>query len=181
METFFVLLAICAGNSPVTGEFPAQRPVTRSFDVFFDLCLNKWLSKQLWGWWVEMPSHHDNVNAMRKVRFETMMLLEGIRSGRCIYILSCCSGGLYWYYYLATLSLKVMMQADQSKAQQNYVHIRDHFVYAPSQWETMLQCNVVSRCLGAHIKQSLPYFMHHTLMVKWRLKVLSFLLHNNHS
>ena len=40
------LLAICAGNSPVTGEFPAQRPVTRSFDIFFDLRLNKRLSKQ---------------------------------------------------------------------------------------------------------------------------------------
>ena len=39
------LLAICAGNSPVTGEFPTQRPVTRSFDVCFDLCLNKRLSK----------------------------------------------------------------------------------------------------------------------------------------
>ena len=39
------------GNSPVTGEFPAQRPVTRSFDVFFDLRLNKRLSKQRWGWW----------------------------------------------------------------------------------------------------------------------------------
>ena len=37
METFSALLAICAGNSPVPGEFPAQRPVTRSFDVFFDL------------------------------------------------------------------------------------------------------------------------------------------------
>ena len=34
-----------------TGEFPAQRPVTRSFDVFFDLRLNKRLSKQSWGWW----------------------------------------------------------------------------------------------------------------------------------
>ena len=34
------------GDSPVTGEFPAQRPVTRSFDVFFDLRLNKRLSKQ---------------------------------------------------------------------------------------------------------------------------------------
>ena len=40
------LLAICAGNSPVTGEFPAQRAVMRSFDVFFDLCLNKRLGKQ---------------------------------------------------------------------------------------------------------------------------------------
>ena len=37
METFSALLAICAGNSPVSGEFPAQRPVTRSFGVFFDV------------------------------------------------------------------------------------------------------------------------------------------------
>ena len=37
METFSALLAICAGNSPVPGEFPAQWPVTRSFDIFFDL------------------------------------------------------------------------------------------------------------------------------------------------
>ena len=42
-------------NSPVTGEFPAQRPVTRSFDVSFDLRLNKRLSKQSWGWWFETP------------------------------------------------------------------------------------------------------------------------------
>ena len=51
METFSALLAICVGNSPVPGEFPAQRPVTQSFDVFFDLRLNKRLSKQSWGWW----------------------------------------------------------------------------------------------------------------------------------
>ena len=57
METFSALLAICAGNSPVPGEFPTQRPVTRSFDVFFDLRLNKRLSKQWWGWWFETPSH----------------------------------------------------------------------------------------------------------------------------
>ena len=41
MEICSALLAICAGNSPVPGEFPAQRPVTRSFDVFFDLRLKK--------------------------------------------------------------------------------------------------------------------------------------------
>ena len=38
METFPALLALCAGNSPAAGEFLAQRPVTRSVDVFFDLC-----------------------------------------------------------------------------------------------------------------------------------------------
>ena len=41
MQTFSALLAFCAGNSPVTGEFPAQKPVTRNFDVFFDLHLNQ--------------------------------------------------------------------------------------------------------------------------------------------
>ena len=56
MESFSAQLALCAGNSPATGEFPAQRPVTRSFDVFFYLCLNKRLSKQSWGWWFETPS-----------------------------------------------------------------------------------------------------------------------------
>ena len=70
------LLAICAGNSPVTGEFPAQRPVTRSFDVFFDLRLNGRLTKQSWGWWFETPPRplwrHSNAFA----------LLFG--SGKCI-------------------------------------------------------------------------------------------------
>ena len=56
MDTFSVLLAICAGNSSLTGDFPSQRPVTRSFDIFFDLSMNKRLSKQLWGWWFETPS-----------------------------------------------------------------------------------------------------------------------------
>ena len=37
------------------GEFPTQRPVMRSFDVFFELRLNKHLSKQPWGWWFETP------------------------------------------------------------------------------------------------------------------------------
>ena len=49
-------------TDPLCGEFtghrwiPTQRPVMRSFDVFFDLRLNKRLSKQLWGWWLETPS-----------------------------------------------------------------------------------------------------------------------------
>ena len=64
METFSVILVIYARNSPVPGKFPTQRPVMWSFDVFFDLHLNKWLSKQMWGWWFEMPScplwHHCN-------------------------------------------------------------------------------------------------------------------------
>ena len=64
MEKFSALLTICVGNWLVPGEFPAQRPVTRRFDVFFDRRLNKRLSKQSWGWWFETPSrpllHHRN-------------------------------------------------------------------------------------------------------------------------
>ena len=56
METFSALLAICAGNSPVPGECPIQRPMTRSFDVFIDLRPNKRLSKHWWGWWFKTPS-----------------------------------------------------------------------------------------------------------------------------
>ena len=50
------LLAICAGNSTATGEFPSQWPVTRNFDVVFDLQLKKRLSKQSRSWWFETPS-----------------------------------------------------------------------------------------------------------------------------
>ena len=67
METFSVLLVICAGHSPVTGEFCAQRPVTWSFDVFLDLRLYKRLREQSWGWWFETPSRrlwrHCNMRA----------------------------------------------------------------------------------------------------------------------
>ena len=69
METFSALLAICAGNSPVSGEFPAQRPVTRSFDVFFDVRLIKRLSKHSRGWWFETLSYplwrHRNEHNLR--------------------------------------------------------------------------------------------------------------------
>ena len=56
MDTFSALLAICVGNSPVTSEFLSQRPVMQIFDVFFDLCLNKRLSKHSRGWWFGMLS-----------------------------------------------------------------------------------------------------------------------------
>ena len=56
METFSALLALCARNSLVIGEFPSQRPVTQSFDALYYLRLNKRLGIQSWGWWFETPS-----------------------------------------------------------------------------------------------------------------------------
>ena len=82
MEAFSALLAICAGNSPVTGEFPAQRPVTRSFDFFFDL--NKRWNKQWWGWWFKTPLHplwcHCNdISRARVHQSETFDILHTCR------------------------------------------------------------------------------------------------------
>ena len=88
-ETFSALLAFCAG------EFPAQRPVTRSFRVFFDMRLNKLLSKQSWEWWFETLSlplwrhcnalaadqthatiklHHDRSSSTSDIRENEVML-----------------------------------------------------------------------------------------------------------
>ena len=71
MEPFSVL--------PVTGEFPSQRPVMRSFGVFFDLRLNKRLIKQSWGWRFEMPSHplwrHNNGKQITTIVCDSMMAM----------------------------------------------------------------------------------------------------------
>ena len=56
METFSALLALCEGNPTVTGGFLSERPVTRSFGVFFDLLLNKRLDKQSIRRWFETLS-----------------------------------------------------------------------------------------------------------------------------
>ena len=67
METFSALLALCAGNSPVSGEFPAQRPVTRSFDVFFDRRqLNGWVNTREAGDLRRYRAHYD-VMVMRQI------------------------------------------------------------------------------------------------------------------
>ena len=54
-------------TGPLCGEFtghPTEKPVTRGFDVFFDLRPNKRLSKQSWGWWFETPLPHYDVIVM---------------------------------------------------------------------------------------------------------------------
>ena len=69
METFYALLAICEGNSPATGEFPSQRPLTRSIDVFSDLRPNKRLSEQSRRRWFGTQSRplwrHCNMDTRR--------------------------------------------------------------------------------------------------------------------
>ena len=106
METFSALLAICAGNSPVTGEFPTQRPVTRSFGVFFDLCPNERLSKQSWGWWFGTLSsplwRHRNVT-------------DGLPPNRRQVIASTNTDQVPWRIYNASSWLNVLLCLSQAQ------------------------------------------------------------------
>ena len=116
METFSALLAFCVGNSLVTGEFPAQRPVTRSFDVFFDLRLNKHFSKESSDWWFEMPSHslwlHCNVKSLTVLSSSRQLFLcfQQLRSSQ-------------WNYLNITTSMKVLCHMN-TKRNNVSIHIR---------------------------------------------------------
>ena len=87
-KIFRVTSHLC-GKSPVTGEFHAQRPVTRSFDVFFDLRLNKRLIKQSWGWWFETPLRslwcHCNENWVANWGLIIMTAILADDTLRCIF------------------------------------------------------------------------------------------------
>ena len=84
METFSAWRTLCAGNSPVTGECPFQRPVTRSFDIFFDLRLNRELSKQSRRSWFKTPScslwrlHNVSLRCILHMRCESTYLVYRI-------------------------------------------------------------------------------------------------------
>ena len=62
METFSASLGLCPGNEPVTGEFPSQRPVTRSFDVSF-ICAwtNGWVNNREAG---DLRRHHTHYDVI---------------------------------------------------------------------------------------------------------------------
>ena len=84
METFSAYRPFVRRIHTVTGEFPTQRPVTRSFDVFFDLRLSKRLGKQWWGWWFETPSRpswrHSNGKGFFSVVIAERILVTMSRS-----------------------------------------------------------------------------------------------------
>ena len=73
----------------IHGEFAAQRLVTRSSDVFFDLRLTKRLSKQWWGLWFETPSRplwrHCHVDRTKTI-FAPQLLLTNVVATPCLNI-----------------------------------------------------------------------------------------------
>ena len=78
METFSALLALCAGNSPVTGEFSSQRPVTPMFGVLFDLrWINGWVNNREAGDLRRYGAHYDViVMSIQQVGFMTYVNRE---------------------------------------------------------------------------------------------------------
>ena len=124
MESFPALLAICAVNSPVTGEFPTPRPVTRSIGVFFDLCLNK-VSKQSWGWWLE--------TSLRSLcRYCNVYVL-------CQY---CCMSiwcGGYWTNFLCSV---IVLNFQYNKNTCKFTFIFDRYCPALPRWH-LLNMNVM--------------------------------------
>ena len=97
-ENIFRVTGHLCGDSPVHGEFPTQKPVTRSSDVFFDLRLNKRLSKQWWCWWFETPScplwHHCNVGMLEKmIKRKTSAYYASAYTAVIDY-----TSGLHWCY-----------------------------------------------------------------------------------
>ena len=113
METFSALLAYCAWNSPVSGEFPAQMPVTRSFDVFFDLRLNKRLSKQSWGWWSDTPSsslwRHRNGNGHFCCHLVVGSLMVHVMATNNNFV-ACHSRSEYSIWYLASVKTQLTLR-----------------------------------------------------------------------
>ena len=80
MEAFSALLALCVGNSPVTGEFPSQRPVTRSFGVFF-ICvrINGWVNNGEAGDLRRHRAHYDViVMSKREPTFQDMLVFRKV-------------------------------------------------------------------------------------------------------
>ena len=94
METFSALLAICAGNSPVLGEFPVQRPVTQNFDVFFDLRLNKRVNNHGAG---DLRRHRAHYDAT--VMVCTMFTITDTVIYYAIFTLTVYSLGNLWFNY----------------------------------------------------------------------------------
>ena len=123
------------------GEFHAQRPVTRSFDVFFDLRLNKRLSKQSWGWWFETLSrplwrHHNGLNLFIYAYLQTDFHHCAIYS----VTVNIAPGTYSMKIYTITLT-DVTMSIVASKITGNpsvsstifQAHIKEH-IKAPRQW-----------------------------------------------
>ena len=120
METFSVLLAFCAGSSPVTEEFPAQWPLTQSFGTFFDLYLNQRLSEQWGRRWFETPlrSLWRHCNEML-YRWGVLTMSHYYQ---CLFVCICCIGAsvidvlLHVFFHIRLFYIKCFFRERQKWA-----------------------------------------------------------------
>ena len=90
-ETISALLALCAGISPVTGEFPSQRAVTRSFGVFFDLAwTNGWVNNREASILRRHRAHYDVIvmspNILTHLPLDKIVAVFAYDNFRCIFL-----------------------------------------------------------------------------------------------
>ena len=100
MAIFSALLDICAGNSPVTGEFPAQKPVMGSFAAFLSCTwINGWVNNREA---IDLRRHrvHYDVAVMWVIELENNGLKlskSGYSNHNSGYIMQYESIGMYYY------------------------------------------------------------------------------------
>ena len=138
MEKFSALLVLCAGNSPVTGEFPSQRPVTRSFDVFFDLRLNKgWVNNREAGDLRRHRAHYDVIVVLMPKRVDQQY-------------------GYRWHFYvLSRITLILFLLHHPSTNTSNFCsnYFTCFFIFIQhTPWNTYTQsawlyCNYIIMCI----------------------------------
>ena len=83
METFSALLALCAGNSPVTGQFPSQRSMSRGL-VFSLICAwtNGWVNNRHAGDLGRNRAHYDvTVMVWQVDETEDRLIIISIETG----------------------------------------------------------------------------------------------------
>ena len=120
METFSMLLAICVGNSPVNGEFPAQRPVTRSFDVSLIWAwINDWVNNHEAG---DLRRHHAHYDV-------TMMSFTELHHG-FQWALNLANRGLNSLVKEATgIYMKSLSSASGQTAQYQNISTKDTWIF----------------------------------------------------
>ena len=132
----------------VTGEFPSQRPVTRSFEGFLELRLNKRLSKQSWGWWFESPScplwrhcnvidyqwfylsslaQNSNVNAYIQSEYKRQMQILKLMIRMIWYIFLVCSR--YMFMHKTSTALSNICQCPRYCI---HVGVNDLYTFSPN-------------------------------------------------
>ena len=110
------------------GEIPAQRPVTRSFDVFFDLHLNKRFSKQSSAWWFETHRAHYDVIVMHWI--QTWSWVSPPKHEKCV-------GILYrWCIFVSFLQYSKGVQLSSSCSQISYW--AEHFSWEQADWSAVI-------------------------------------------